>query len=45
MACLVRVLIRGELRTRDNKEGESLMGRVTLVTKSVTMVRRRGTYK
>ena len=39
MACLVRVLIGGELRTRDIKEGEILMGGVTLVTKSVTIGR------
>ena len=33
MACLMRVLIREEPMTRDIKEGVSLMGGVTLVTK------------
>ena len=36
MTCLVRVLIEREPRKRDIKEGVSFMGRVTLVTKSVT---------
>ena len=45
MACLVKVLIGVEPRTRDIKEGESLKGRVTIVTKSVIIVRIRGTYK
>ena len=39
------VLVGEEPRKRDIKEGKSLMGGVTLVTKSVTIVIRRGTYK
>ena len=45
MACSVRVPTGGETRKIDIKEGKSLMGGVTLVTKSVIIVRRRDAYK
>ena len=45
MACIVRVLIKGEPRKRDIKEGKSLKGGMTLVKKSLIIVRKRDTYK
>ena len=44
MACIERVLIGGEPKKRDIKEGESLKRGVTLVIKSIS-IERRDTYK
>ena len=40
----MRVIEEGT-KKRDIKEEESFKGEVTLVTKSVTIVRKKGTYK
>ena len=44
-ACIGRFLIEGKLRRMVTKEGESLKGEIIIVTRSVTIARRRGTFK
>ena len=38
-------VLKGEIKRRGNKLGASLKGEMTIVTRSVTSARRRGTFK